>query len=205
MFAWICVKSPWFRVIKVGGFVTSKFQLILLKFHYCTKKHLAYLCWQDFVQLVTKTIMCSNVMTQMTLYPEMKYKYVGSGSLPQFYFTTKCYLEIKSWKCGIKMRNQSTILTNIASSGWTAAIASILNHITTIDHLYELLGESLASTVNLNFLPRAIRNALIFWDHNFTCHIQHALLSLIRNRKSTKKGWVWFVYPLQPHTTTLSE
>lgn len=139
-------------------------------------------------------------MTQMTLYPEMKYKYVGSGSLPQFYFTTKCYLEIKAWTCGIKMRNQSTILTNIiASSGWTATIASILNHITTIDHLYELLGESLASTVNLNSLPRAIRN--YFLGSQF--YLSYALLSLIRNRKSTGKGGVWFVYPLQPHTCLL--
>lgn len=40
------------------------------------------------------------------------------------------------------MRNQSTTLTNIiASSGRGAAIASILNHTTTIHHLYELLDE----------------------------------------------------------------
>lgn len=108
--------------------------------------------------------MWSNVMTQMVLCPKMKYKYVSTGSLPCVHFATKCYLETKAQKCGIKMRNQSTKLTNIiASSGRRTAIASILNHITTIHHLYELLCESLASTVDLNFQQRPIGNAQIFF------------------------------------------
>lgn len=134
-------------------------------------------------------------MTQMMLYPEMKYKYVRPGSLPQFHFTTKCYLEIKAWKCGIKMRNQSTTLTNIiASSGWRAAIASILNHTTTIDHLYELLGESLAGTVNLNFQQRAIRNALIFfWSKCNLSLLKCILFHLLSGTgKASDKGWVWY-------------
>lgn len=112
-------------VIKVGGFGTSKLRLILqeipLGLLYQKKGgggQTAYLCWQDFMLLVSETITHSNVMTQMVLCPKMKYKYVRAGSLPQFYSTTKCYLEIKAWECGIKMRNQSTSLTNIiASSG----------------------------------------------------------------------------------------
>lgn len=123
----------------------------------------------------------------MVLCPEMKYKYVSSGSLPQFHFTTECYLERKAWKCGIKMRNQSTTLTNIiASSGRRAAIASILNHTTTIHHLYELLGESLASTVNPNFQQRAIGNALILLIIVKRVIIKtHTLPSLISTRKSS--------------------
>lgn len=140
--------------------MTSKFHLILLKYLYCTKKHPAYFYWQDFVLLISKTIMWSNVMTQMVLCPKMKYKYVSPGSLPQFHFTRKCYLETVTQKWGIKMRNQSTNLTNIiASSGRRASIASILSHTTIIHHLYELLGESLASAVNLNLQQRAIGNA----------------------------------------------
>lgn len=104
--------SVWFNVIQ-AGYVTSKFQLILLKHHYWTKKHLAYICWQDFVLLVSKTITCSNVMTQMDMCPKMKYKYVSPGSLPLFHFTTECYLGIKAGNWSIKMRNQSTTLTNI--------------------------------------------------------------------------------------------
>lgn len=142
-----------FVIINFGGFVTLKLQLILLKYHYSRKKKCpAHLCWQNCAPLLSKTIMWSNVMTQMVLCPKMKYKYVSTGSLPRIHFATKCYLETKAQKCGIKMRNQSTKLTNIiASSGRRTAIASILNHIAPIHHLYELLCESLASTVNLNF------------------------------------------------------
>lgn len=153
--------GPWLGVIKFGGFVTAKLQLIFLKYHYCRgKKCPAHLRWQNCAPLLSKTIMWSNVMTQMVLCPKMKYKYVSTGSLPCVHFATKCYLETKAQKCGIKMRNQSTKLTNIiASSGRRTAIASILNHITTIHHLYELLCESLATTVDLNFQQRPIGNA----------------------------------------------
>lgn len=118
LFAWICLKAPLsFRVILVG-FVTSKFQLIFAEIPLLYKKTSCILCWQHFVLLVSKTITCSNVMTQMVICPEMKYKYVSPGSLPQFHFTTKCYLEIKVWNRGIKMRNESTTLTNIIASSW---------------------------------------------------------------------------------------
>lgn len=106
-------------------------------------------------------------MTQMVLCPKIKYKYVSTGSLPHVHFAPKCYLETKAQKCGIKMRNQSTKLTNIiASSGRRTAIASILNHITTIHHLYELLCESLASTVNLNFQQEQLEMLRLFFPES---------------------------------------
>lgn len=103
-------------------------------------------------------------MTQMVLCPKMKYKYVSTGSLPRVHFATKCYLETEAQKCGIKMGNKSTKLTNIiASSGRRTAIASILSHITTIHHRYELLCESLASTVNLKIQQEQSEMFLFFF------------------------------------------
>ena len=96
--------------------MTSKIQLILLKYHCYTKNILHISLGSIACFLVSKTIRWSNVMTQMVICPKMKYKYVSLGSLPQFHSTTKCYLEIKAWNWGIKMRNQSTSLTNIIAS-----------------------------------------------------------------------------------------
>lgn len=135
-------------------------------------------------------------MTQMVLCPKMKYKYVSTGSLPRVHFATKCYLETEAQKCGIKMRNQSTKLTNIiASSGRRTAIASILNHITTIHHLYELLCESLASTVDLNFQQRPIGNASFFGGRGSAIKriIIQCIMVFRRETKTANKSQ-WFSY-----------
>lgn len=145
-------------------------------------------------------------MTQMVLCPKMKYKYVSTGSLPRVHFATKCYLETKAQKCGIKMRNQSTRLTNIiASSGRRTAIASILNHITAIHHLYELLCESLASTVDLNFQQRPIGNASSFFGGGESA-IKHIIIQCImvfrkESKTATKSQWLPYWYHLEAANT----
>lgn len=148
-------------------------------------------------------------MTQMVLCPKMKYKYVSTGSLPRVHFATKCYLETKAQKCGIKMRNQSTKLTNIiASSGRRTAIASILNHITAIHHLYELLCESLASTVDLNFQQRPIGNASFFGREGGSAIKRIIIQCIMVFRKETKTAnksqWLSYWYLLEAANICIS-
>lgn len=126
----------------------------------------------------------------MVLCLKIKYKYVSAGSLPHVHFAPKCYLETKAQKCGIKIRNQSTKLTNIiASSGRRTAIASILNHITTIHQLYELLCESLASTVNLNFQQEQSETLGFFSESPIKCIIVGCFIFFSRKEnKRANKG-----------------
>ena len=117
------------------------------------KKHLAYLCWQDRALLVSKTITCSNVMTQRVICLQMKYKYVSAGSSPQN-VTLRLSPETVALKREINQNPDKYYCLLLASS-------SILNCTAMINHLYELLDKSPACGVKLNSQQRARGDALI--------------------------------------------